>query len=112
MTYSELQDLCHEKRISLTSVAECANMTLRGFRVGMINRTLQIKAIEAVCNRLNITPNQFIGWKEDISTFQTNQLGVVNNQNIGASGIDILQQQLAVKDKQIESLMQLLSKYQ
>lgn len=110
MTYSELQDLCYEKRISLTSVAESANMTLRGFRVGMINRTLQIKAIEAVCNRLNITPNQFLGWKEDSSTYQTNQLGVVNNQNIGTSGVEILQQQLAVKDEQIKQLLNLLNK--
>lgn len=110
MTYSELQDLCYEKRISLTSVAECANMTLRGFRVGMINRTLQIKAIEAVCNRLNITPNQFFGWKEDLSTYQTNQLGVVNNQNIGTSGMDILQHQLVVKDEQIKQLLNLLNK--
>lgn len=110
MTYSELQDLCYEKRISLTSVAESANMTLRGFRVGMINRTLQIKAIEAVCNRLNITPNQFLGWKEDLSTYQTNQLGVVNNQNIGTSGIEILQQQLSVKDEQIMQLLNLLNK--
>ena len=110
MTYSELQDLCYEKKISLTSVAECANMTLRGFRVGMLNRTLQIKAIEAVCKKLNITPNQFFGWEDKSGTFTTTQVGVMNSQNIGSSGVEILQQQLSIKDEQIDKLLALLNK--
>lgn len=108
MTYSELSDLCYARKISLTSVAESANMTLRGFRDGMNNRTLGIKALEAVCKRLEISPNEFLGWEEKCSTFNTTQVGVMNNQSIGSNGIDILQHQLAVKDKQINVLMELL----
>lgn len=110
MTYSELSDLCYARKISLTSVAESANMTLRGFRDGVNNRSLGIKALEAVCKRLEISPNEFLGWEEKCSTFNTTQVGVMNNQSIGANGIDILQQQLAVKDEQIKQLLQLLNK--
>lgn len=110
MTYSELQDLCYEKRISLTSVAECANMTLRGFRVGMINRTLQIKAVDSVCKMLGITPNDFFGWNDGSSTYNTNMVGDNHHNNIGTAGIEILQQQLQTKDEQIKQLLELLKK--
>lgn len=108
MTYSELSDLCYARKISLTSVAESANMTLRGFRDGMNNRTLGIKALEAVCKKLEISPNEFFGWEEKCSTFNTTQVGVMNNQSIGSNGIELLQHQLAVKDEQIKVLMELL----
>ena len=35
---------------------------------------------------------------------------MVNHQNIGAMGVEILQQQLATKDEQIKQLLQLLNK--
>lgn len=110
MTYNELQDLCYEKRISMTTLAECADMTLRGFRTGMLNNTLQMKVVKQVCRKLNITPNRFFNWDLDSATYNTTQVGVTNNQNIGATGVDILQQQLAVKDEQIKQLLNLLNK--
>lgn len=110
MTYNELQDLCYEKRISMTTLAECADMTLRGFRTGMLNNTLQMKVVKTVCRKLNITPNRFFNWDLDSATYNTTQVGVTNNQNIGATGVDILQQQLAVKDEQIKQLLNLLNK--
>lgn len=108
MTYSELTDLCYARKISLTSVAESAGMTLRGFRDGMNNRSLGIKALESVCKKLEISPNEFLGWEEKCSTFNTTQVGVMNSQNIGSNGIELLQHQLAVKDEQIKVLMELL----
>ena len=110
MTYSELTDLCYVRRISLTSVAESAGMTLRGFRDGVNKRTLGIKALEAICKTLDISPNEFLGWEEKCSTFNTTQVGVMNSQNIGSNGIQILQQQLSVKDDQIKQLLNLLNK--
>lgn len=110
MTYSELSDLCYEKRISLSSVAESANMTLRGFREGMNKQTLGIKAVVNVCKRLSISPNEFFGWEDKGDVYNTTQVGVMNNQNIGAAGIEILQQQLAIKDEQIKELFNLLKK--
>lgn len=110
MTYSELSDLCYTRKKSLTSVAECANMTLRGFREGMNKQTLSIKAVLPICRELGISPNDFFGCNDNVATYNTNQVGVVNSQNIGAAGIEILQQQLAIKDEQIMHLLQLLNK--
>lgn len=110
MTYNELQDLCYEKRISLTSVAECADMTLRGFRLGMKNRTLAMSAVDAVCKYLCLTPNDFFGYNNDGVTYNTSMVGENHHNNIGVTGIDILQQQLTIKDNQIKELMELLKK--
>lgn len=110
ISYSELSDLCYKKKISLTRIANCANMTLRGFRDGMNKQTLGIKAILPICSELGITPNDFFGVDGSSTTYNTNQVGVVNNQNIGAMGVEILQQQLATKDEQIKQLLQLLNK--
>lgn len=110
MTYSELSDLCYKKKISLTRIADCANMTLRGFREGMNKQTLGIRAILPICTELGITPNEFFGIDGSTNTFNTNQVGMVNNQNIGAIGVEILQQQLAIKDEQIKQLFELLKK--
>lgn len=110
MTYSELSDICYLRKISLTSVAESAGMTLRGFRDGVNNRTLGIKALEAVCRTLEISPNDFLGWREEVSSYKTNMIGENHHNSIGSAGIDILQQQLSVKDNQIKELMELLKK--
>ena len=110
MTYSELSDLCYTRKKSLTSIAECANMTLRGFRDGMNKQTLSIKAILPICKELGISPNDFFGFDGKSTTYNTNQVGVVNSQNIGSAGIEILQQQLQTKDEQIKQLLQLLNK--
>lgn len=110
MSYSELSDLCYEKKISLTRIANSANMTLRGFREGMNKQTLGIKAILPICSELGITPNDFFGVDGSSATYNTNQVGMVNNQNIGAIGVEILQQQLATKDEQIKQLLELLKK--
>lgn len=113
MTYSELTDLCYARKISLTSVAESAGMTLRGFRDGVNKRTLGIKALEAICKTLDISPNEFLGWEEKRSTFNTTQVGVMNSQQIGSVGIEMLHQQLSIKDEQImllhEQIKQLLN---
>lgn len=110
MTYSELSDLCYMRKKSLTSIAESAGMTLRGFREGMNKQTLGIKAILPICESLGITPNEFFKVNDQVANYNTTQVGVMNNQNIGAAGIEILQQQLQTKDEQIKQLFQLLNK--
>lgn len=110
MTYSELSDICDAKRILLKNVAESSGLTYDGLRNGMIKQSLGMIKVLRICEAVGITPNQFFGWNEEKSTYNTNQVGVVNNQNIGAMGVEILQQQLATKDEQIKQLQQLLNK--
>lgn len=110
LTYSELTDLCFKRGISLTELAESAKMTLRGFRDAVNNNSLSARTIIPICVKLGITPNDLLMWDKNISTYNINQVGVVNSQQIGATGIDLLQQQLAVKDEQIKQLLNLLNK--
>lgn len=130
MTYSELSDLCNKRKISLTSVATSADMTLRGFRDGMNRQTLGMKAIEAICTTLEITPNQFFGWNESeegqaardkqgiskgyaIENTQHKQVqngGIGNTQHIDIASVSVLQEQIKIKDEQISRLLALLEK--
>lgn len=110
MTYSELSDICDAKRILLKNVAESSGLTYDGLRNGMIKQSLGMIKVLRICEAVGITPNQFFGWDEEKSTYNNSLVGVVNNQNIGAIGVEILQQQLATKDEQIKQLLQLLNK--
>lgn len=110
MTYNDLSDICDAKRILLKNVAESSGLTYDGLRNGMIKQSLGMTKVLRICEAIGITPNQFFGWNEEKSTYNTNQVGMVNNQNIGAAGIEILQQQLQTKDEQIKILLELLKK--
>lgn len=110
LTYSEIVDICAEKRITVTNLAKGVGMTLHGLKAGVQKKTLQSQVIFTLCNLLSITPNRFFNWDDDKTTYNTNQVGMVNNQNIGAAGIEILQQQLQTKDEQIKQLFELLKK--
>lgn len=110
LTYSEIFDLCAEKRITVTNLAKGAGMTLHGLKAGLQQKTLKSSVVFTICKLLGITPNQFFNWDDGCPTFNTTQVGVLNNQQIGASGIELLQQQLATKDEQIKKLLDLLEK--
>lgn len=110
MTYSELSDICDAKRILIKSVAESSGLTYDGLRNGMVKQSLGMTKVLRICETVGITPNQFFGWNEEKATYNTNQVGMVNHQNIGVMGVEILQQQLATKDEQIKQLLQLLNK--
>lgn len=111
LTYSEIADLCADKRITFAALAKSAGMTPHGLKYAIQKKTLQSGVISTICNILSITPNQFFNWEIDSSTFNTTQVGVMNSQNIGAAGIEILQQQLQTKDEQINQLHQLLNQF-
>lgn len=110
LTYSEISDICADKRITVTKLASESGMTLHGLKSAIQNETVQSRVILSICNLLSITPNQFYNWDSDRATFNTTQVGVLNNQQIGSVGIEILQQQLAAKDEQIKQLLELLKK--
>lgn len=109
MTYSELSDICDQKRILLKNVAENSGLTYDGLRNGMNKQSLGMTKILKICEYVGITPNHFFGY-EPTSTINATQYGISNSQNIGAAGIEILHQQLQTKDEQIKQLLHLLNK--
>ena len=110
LTYMEVCDLCAVKKITATNLAKGVGMTLHGLKAALQEKTLKSSVIFTLCSLLDITPNQFFNWDCDKTTLNATQVGVMNNQNIGSVGIDILQQQLAIKDEQIKQLFELLKK--
>ncbi len=110
MSYSELSDFCYDNKIEIKSLCERIGITTQGLAKGMKKQSLGMLVVKALCDELKITPNRFYGYETSGQTFNTTQVGVMNSQNIGASNIEILHQQLSVKDEQIKHLLQLLNK--
>jgi DNA-binding Xre family transcriptional regulator len=110
LTYSEIMDICAEKKITVTKLAENVQMTLHGLKAALQKQTVSSQVVFAICKELDITPNRFFRWEDCVSNYNTTQVGVMNSQNIGSNGIELLQQQLTVKDEQIKHLLNLLNK--
>lgn len=109
LTYSELSDFCYDNKIEIKSLCERIGITTQGLAKGMKKQSLGMLVVKALCDELKITPNRFYGY-ETSNTINATQYGISNSQNIGAIGVEILQQQLAMKDEQIKQLLQLLNK--
>lgn len=105
MSYSELSDLSERKKILLKDLACAADMTLRGFREAFNKKSLGAKAIVAVCNKLCITPNDLFEWSDECDSLDGND-GCKQTY----MDVSVLQSQLEEKDKQINRLLDLLSK--
>lgn len=108
MSYNELSDFCRDNNIEIKSLCKNIGITTQGLAKGMKNQSLGMLVVKALCDELSISPNRFYG--VETPTINATQYGLANSQNIGATGIEILQQQLQTKDEQIKQLLQLLNK--
>ena len=111
LTYSEVQDLAQSKKISMSDLSKRIGLTYAGLKVALERESLGVKYVAALCNSLQITPNQFFRLPDNPIAIgnQISQTGMVNMQQI-QDGMDILKDQLAVKDQQIAQLLNLLNK--
>lgn len=111
MVYSEVKDLCETKKITIAALADHIGMTRQGLKASLDNNKLSSDKLFMLCKYLQITPNQFFRIPENATIIGNNiqQTGAVNMQQV-QNGIDILQQQLAKKDEQIDKLLTLLNK--
>lgn len=101
MTYSELKDFAELKKISLQKIAETIEMTARGMQTSFENQTLPIRKVTQICKCLEITPNQFFGWEDEIKKQQIQNGGIGNTQQMDTYAVDVLKQQIIAKDEQI-----------
>lgn len=111
LTYSELQDICESRKILVKDLCSAIGMTYMGLKSGLERQSLGVKYVSAICEILKITPNQFFRLPDTTTVIGNNvqQTGTFNLQQI-QDGMDVLREQLAVKDRQIEQLLTLLNK--
>lgn len=101
MTYCELKDLSEIKGVTLQSLADEVNMTRTGFRSSIENQTLPISKVGALCKKIGISPNDFFSWKSNTAPQQIQTGCVGNAQYMDTRAVDLLQEQLSIKDKQL-----------
>lgn len=111
MNYNELQVLCERRKLQIKEVVNAVGMSYTGLRDSLNNNSLPIKKLIPLCRLLNISPNEFLDWGHTCTYNNTNvQNGDSNTMQIIQGNMDMLKEQLAAKDKQIESLLNLLNK--
>lgn len=114
MNYSEIQRLCDEKRITIGEVAEHIGMTYQGMKSSLNNEKISADKLIMLCNYLKITPNQFFHIQEEQAPYtnihQTGAINMQQNKNDDGCNTELLKEQLRIKDKQIEQLLNLLKK--
>lgn len=117
MTYQELQDLCDEKRTSVTAVAAEIGITFDGLKKGVAKESLSMTSVMKLCKVLGIDPNTFCRWDKqvvgDVNYGNMQKGGKKNTITIGSSEelrktIDMLEQELKTKNEQIAKLIEKL----
>lgn len=109
VNYLRIKDVAISQSVTIRQLAKLTGMTETGFKISIDSGNFAIKNVILVCQKLNITPNQFFGLESD-SSVTINQSGMQNSQTNNLSSISVLEKQLEVKDQQIERLMNLLNK--
>lgn len=113
LTYSELTDICEQKKIFVKNVHSALDMTDTGFRTAIKNQSLPIKKVIPLCNILGISVSYFFGVEQpsgDVIHGSQNKNGKKQIINTGSQEtIHLLQQQLEIKDAQIEKLLSIIA---
>lgn len=102
MVYSEIYDLCSDKKISVKELCAQIGMTYQGLKTSLETNKLDADKIELLCRALEITPNKFFGWNESVKKQQIQNGGVGNTQHMDSYTVELLQGQLNIKDEQIK----------
>lgn len=99
--YDEIKSLCQAANIQLLELAHLAGLTPQGFRKAIDNSTLPASAVVPLCERLQISLQQFFCRAPIVYTDQSLQ---------HACEIADLRRQLAEKDAQIAKLIDVISR--
>lgn len=110
MNYVEIKDLCERRKITVNDITCRIGMSYTGFKTSLETGKMSYDMIGKLCKELGITPNTFFGWEKiDPVTYIDSNIQNGNNNTQVVQVMDALRDQLAVKDKQIERLLQIIS---
>ena len=108
VNYLRIKDAAMAQSVTIRQLAQLTGMTETGFKISIDNGNFAIKNVILICEKLNISPNEFFGCSSE-SSIAISQSGTLNNQTNNLSLIFALEKQLEVKDEQINKLLNLLS---
>lgn len=109
LDYSKIKGIAMTQNVTMAQLASLVGMSDNGFTNSIRSGDFKSKNVILICEKLNISPNEFFGYSGEAS-IAISQSGIRNNQTNNLSSISVLEKQLEVKDKQIEQLMSLLNK--
>lgn len=112
MNYSELKKLCDSRRVQVSDICCRIDMTYQGLKSGLNSGKIGSDKVLALCKALQVSPNAFYGWEmiQPITACDAQACTDSFNNRVVQEGMDVLREQLAIKDKQIAELHELLKK--
>jgi len=110
LDYSLVKALAKRQGVTIRHLAQLVEMTDNGFKMSIESGNFAAKNVILICEKLNISPNEFFGGISD-SSIAISQYGTQNSQTNNLSHICALERQLEIKDQQIEALLNILNKH-
>ena len=101
MNYSELKKVCDSRKMQVNDICCHIGMSYQGLKSGLDSGKIGSDKVISLCQVLQLSPNAFYGWE---------MISPITADATQANGMDVLREQLAVKDKQIAELHELLLK--
>lgn len=110
MNYTEIQDLCTLRKVTVSDIICRIGMTYQGFRDSLDRQSISASKLQLLCKELSISPNTFFGWEKisPVAYIDSNVQNGNNNVQHIMTTVDVLQKQLEVKDAQIAELLQII----
>lgn len=99
MNYNDFKKQCDLRHLQVNDITRHIHMTYQGLKAGLNTGKLGSNKVLEICKLLRITPNEFFG---------LDQIDPARDGEV--SSLYTLQEQLAIKDKQIAELHALLAK--
>lgn len=106
MDYSDLQILLKQKGLQLDVLCQEVGITVDGLRKGLKNRSLALRYIKPLCQTLDISPNELVGWDDAGigSGIYASNISGINTQNsneaIMALKEELKEQRATIKEKE------------
>lgn len=120
MDYNELAFVAKQKKMTLKELAMAIGLKSRqGLQSTIIGKTLGWKNIEALCQLIEISPNELMGWNKETplgnGVYASNISGgntQNSNESIQALREEMIAQRAIIKekDKQINRLLTIIEK--
>lgn len=100
MNYKQFKELCDARKFQVNDICCHIEMSYQGLKAGLNSGKLGSDKVAALCKVIGISPNVFFGWEKVEPMSPTGDINPFAQQTI-----DMLREQIAIKDEQISNLI-------
>ena len=104
MNYKQFKELCDARKFQVNDICSHIEMTYQGLKAGLNSGKLGGDKVVELCKVMGITPNSFFGWEKIAPVTPNEDVNPFAQQTI-----DMLREQIRVKDEHIDALIKAIT---